>query len=307
MRYVSVAANSRYPDADDISVSAERPTGPDLARRQSFPCAASLRRELSQRNRIYAQRHQVAFCETYGPEPTICYSPHDDKLLHGNFLPQSYRAIQKNDSWRMRLEKSHTSAKRALPRGGRRWRELDSCISSDALLMNIFCYPGTLKGGPISRLLGVEAGAQPQFGFKARVPLKNGRADRTEVDMKLDSLLVEAKLTESDFQAKSSQTLEAYRDFHAVFEPDHLSLDNGRYRSYQLIRNVLAAYATESSFCVMMDARRPDLREAWFEVMCAIRDHDLRLRCKMITWQELAGILPTRLRDLLDEKYGIIP
>src|SRR5205823_2794453 len=142
-----------------------------------------------------------------------------------------------------------------------------------------FCHPGTLKERPMSRFLGLEAGAQPQFGFKARVPLKNGRADRTEVDMKLGSLLVEAKLTESDFQAKSSAALQAYRDFDAVFEPSRLSLGHGRYRSYQLIRNVLAGYATQSAFCVMMDARRPDLREAWFEVMCAVRDHDLRLRC----------------------------
>ena len=36
------------------------------------------------------------------------------------------------------------------------------------------------------------------------------------------------------------------------------------YAGYQLIRNVLAAYAQEGSFCVIHDERRPDLREAWF-------------------------------------------
>jgi len=40
----------------------------------------------------------------------------------------------------------------------------------------------------------------PEFGYKARVPLLGGRTDRTEVDMKLGRLLVEAKLTESDFR-----------------------------------------------------------------------------------------------------------
>jgi len=43
------------------------------------------------------------------------------------------------------------------------------------------------------------------------------------------------------------------------------------YRGYQLIRNVLAAYAQGSSFCVIHDERRPDLREMWFEVMAAVK------------------------------------
>ncbi len=43
------------------------------------------------------------------------------------------------------------------------------------------------------------------------------------------------------------------------------------YAGYQLIRNVLAAYAAGCSFCVMHDERRPDLREAWFPVMAAVK------------------------------------
>ena len=43
------------------------------------------------------------------------------------------------------------------------------------------------------------------------------------------------------------------------------------YAGYQLIRNVLAAYAQGCSFCVIHDQRRPDLREAWFEVMAAVK------------------------------------
>jgi hypothetical protein len=33
----------------------------------------------------------------------------------------------------------------------------------------------------------------------------------------------------------------------------------GKYASYQLIRNVLAAFALGQSFCVILDARRSDL------------------------------------------------
>jgi hypothetical protein len=79
------------------------------------------------------------------------------------------------------------------------------------------------------------------------------------------------------------------------------------YQSYQLIRSVLAAHAHSTSFCVMHDARRPDLREAWFAVMAAVKSADLRVRLKVITWQELAAVLPRDLQEFLDRKYGIVP
>lgn len=303
MKRIAVAVRPFYDDAEEFA--AVTPSEP-RSQPQSFPYAAALRRELIERSRIYAGRHGLLCRESYGREPTVCYLPSEDEARHGNFLPQAYRSIQKDDSWRRRLEKSHTSAKRSLPHEDRRWRELDSCISSDALLMNVFCYPGTIREKCVLDMLGVESGAVPQFGVKARVPLANGRPDRTEVDMKLGAMLVEAKLTESDFQTKAAFVVEGYRDFGEVFERDDLKQGDGRYFSYQLIRNVLAAQANQCCFCVMIDARRPDLQEAWFGVMRAIRLHDLRMRCKMITWQELAGVMPPRLQQFLDEKYGII-
>jgi hypothetical protein len=60
------------------------------------------------------------------------------------------------------------------------------------------------------------------FGWKARMPLASGRSDRTEVDMRLGSLLVEAKLTEGDFQKKAAAVVEGYRDFDTVFERELL-------------------------------------------------------------------------------------
>ncbi len=135
--------------------------------------------------------------------------------------------------------------------------------------------------------------------------MKQGRADRTELDMVIGDLLVEAKLTESDFQTASKELVEQYRDFVKVFVRKELPRRNGRYEGYQLIRNVLAALATGSSFCLLADARRPDLREQWFAVMRCVRDADLRTRCKMLSWQELAEVLPERLRNFLAEKYGI--
>ena len=222
-------------------------------------------------------------------------------------------------------------------------------MSSDALLMNIFCTPGVAESAAVRNLLGVDESAEPVFGWKARVPLANGRFDRTEVDMRLGSLLVEAKLTEADFQSRSAAIVESYRDFDEVFDRDRLPRveistsrwmrasefpENGSqefesvvadpalftavdtsfrpsgeegYASYQLIRNVLAAHATGASFCVIHDERRPDLREAWFEVMAAVKSSALRVRLKVLTWQELTAALPADLADFLDKKYGIAP
>ena len=267
--------------------------------------AGALRRELSLRNQRYAKRLPLLSRESYGVPPTICYMPSEDGMRHGNFLSESYCAIVRDETWRKRLQKPHSHGRKALPREDRAWKELDSSNSSDALLMNIFCFPGTLKNRTVLDLLGVEPGSVPEFGFKARVPLTNGRFDRTEVDMRLGQLLVESKLTESDFQCREVKSVETYHDFADVFECRKLPQDARGFLSYQLIRNVLAAHHGRCSFCVMLDARRPDLREAWFEVMACIRLVDLRLRCKVLTWQELAEALPGKLQRFLQEKYGI--
>jgi len=270
-----------------------------------FSYAGELRRELSLRNQHYAKRLRLLSRESYGEPPSICYLPSEDGTSHGNFLRESYWAIVRNPNWCKRLQKAHSQARSALPREDRRWKELDSSNSSDALLMNIFCFPGTLRSRRVLDLLGVEVGFVPEFGFRARVPLANGRADRTEVDMRLGELLVESKLTESDFQCREVALVESYRDFADVFECRKLPQDARGFPSYQLIRNVLAAHHSQCSFCVMLDARRPDLREAWFAVMSCIRIVDLRLRCKVLTWQELAEVLPAKLQRFLQEKYGI--
>ncbi len=359
-----------------------------------YPYASQLRIELGLRNRRYARGR--AHVESYGNPPVIVYAPehptdadlsvgtppehptdgdlsaeHSTQealsvaiqasgVRHGNFFYRSYEAIAAQPLWMRRFDKVHTQGARSLPRPvldpGRRWRELDSSMSSDALLMNVFCTPGVAESGAVQAMLGVEGGA-PEFGWRARVPLRNGRFDRTEVDMRLGGLLVEAKLTESDFQTSKSAVAESYRDFDEVFAPEMLpriALPVGRrreavefpedysqegeslidltetgianavapppplgllfatekveagYASYQLIRNVLAAWAQGCSFCVIHDARRPDLRESWFQVMAAVKPAEMRVRLKVLTWQELAAVLPEDLQEFLDLKYGIV-
>jgi hypothetical protein len=283
--------------------------------------AGELRRELCARNAVFAADKRLTHVPSYGEMPVTVYAPETDGLRHGNFYAASYRAILKRKEWARRLDKVHAQARTSLPRAERRWRELDSCTSSDALLMNVFCCPGVSTSKLIAGLLGTETCDVPEFGYRARVALNprdsaNGiplrskkmpseRFDRTEVDMRLGQLLVESKLTENDFQTAPASLVEDYRDLAEVFDIGSLPRSGERYVSYQLIRNVLAAYSADSSFCVMLDARRPDLLEYWHAIMSCVRSADLRTRCKVLTWQELSSALPPGLRKFLKAKYGI--
>jgi hypothetical protein len=239
--------------------------------------------------------------------PVVVYQASPCGEKHGNFISASYQALLRRPEWRKRFEKVHSSADRALPKSDCVWKELDSSMSSDALLMNIFCYPGVTKRRELSLLLGTEMGDLPEFGFKPRVPLTSGHVERTEIDMKLGSVLFEAKLTEADFQSQNAAIVEGYRDLKDVFERSNLPRRDREYVSYQLLRNVLAAHALGLSFCVLLDARRPDLIEDWYEVLRCIRIPELRSRCKVLSWQELAQVLPRRLQKFLELKYGIVP
>jgi hypothetical protein len=116
---------------------------------------------------------------------------------------------------------------------------------------------------------------------------------------------VEAKLTESSFTSCAAERMETYSRFRAVFDRKALRQSKRQFPSYQLLRNVLAADAHGANFTLLCDGRRPDLIEAWFHVLSAVRPLALRLRCKLLTWQELARGLPSDLQDFLHSKYGI--
>lgn len=268
--------------------------------------ASVLRHELAERALKFAQSDNLPYVLSYGVMPVVCFAPDENRSVHGNFTRSSYKAIIANSMWRQRLTKVHTQARRSLPPAANgRWRELDSCMSSDALLMNIFCHPGVARAGKVFAMLGVDSVSTPRFGHKARVPLVNGRFDRTEIDMRLGDLLVEAKLTENDFQRAEKRVLMAYRDFPYVFDHEQLPQMDRHYLCYQLLRNVLAAHAMHCSFCVLLDARRPDLIEAWYSVMKCVKPVELRAALRVLTWQELSELLPSRLQAFLDSKYGI--
>ena len=189
-------------------------SAPGALRPTRMSLAGSLRRELSQRAERYALKHGLPHSLSYGQPPTVCFEHYDDNSRHGNFLPATYRAILRNPNWRRRLQKVHAQGRKSMPRyeNGIR-RELDACASSDALLMNVFCYPGVFRDGRVGSMLDVKSPAIPDFGFRARVPLASGKYDRTEVDLRIGELLIEATPTESDFQRAPKAVVRAYRDF----------------------------------------------------------------------------------------------
>ena len=273
------------------------------------PClanAGSLRARIAECNvsRSAAYAHELS----RGNAPVVIYTPEAEQ--HGNFIEASYRNICGHPEWRRRLGKAHSSKRQSRPSGPdeliRAWCELDSANSSDALLMNIFCYPHVLATSGLPALLGIEQGVHPVFGYPARVPLLGNRTDRTEIDMCLGDLLIEAKLTETDFQFAPLRRVENYVAFDEVFDRQLLDVTPRGIRSYQLIRGVLAAYSQPTAhFCVICDADRTNLKEAWYRVIRAVRSFQLQSRLCLLTWQEIASTLPSSLRIFLFEKYGI--
>ena len=264
--------------------------------------AGALRSEISHRNVARAAAWVAE--ASYSSIPSIVYAE-NEAGEHGNFLSASYRRIQRHTEWKARLAKAYTGS-RWVPRSADRTRgELECANSSDALLMNIFCYPGILQRPAVCARLAVEPGLRPVFGFRPAIALKNGRCDRSEVDMKLGNLLIEAKLTEGNFQAARAEMVLRYRDLEAVFDVEKLPRINEKFRSCQLIRGALAAEAHGTSFAVLCDERRPDLIDDCFEMFAAVTHAALRCRMSVLTWQELALALPKTVRIFLVEKYGI--
>jgi hypothetical protein len=318
-----------------------------------------LRHELNARSRELARTHNLLHDLSPNDDPILLFGRNPEGH-HGNFHPASWNAICSNPAWLLRLNKPHTAWRRSRALANWSWKELDSASSSDALLMNIFCNPhvfdGTTLRPAVAALLGVNPSATPCFGIHPRVPLHpnpKGRAltDRTEIDMQLDDLFLEAKLTETGFQNARPSLIHRYRDLDAVFDvaklpranrveliptdiyPDEeatydetipipipspfatppppptrpIALDEQPFLGYQLVRNVLAAFAADAAFCVLSDARRHDLIDTWYAVLSAVHHPAFTWRLKLLTWQELATALPGDLQEFLDVKYGITP
>ena len=263
-----------------------------------------LREELAERAKRFATANGLPHYESRGRSPTILFPAEPATSRHGNFNDDSYAAILANASWAKRLEKPHPR-RDALPKDRQASAmELDSSNSSDALLMNCFCYPGAAER-ILQGCLQMTPTGPVEFGVRGKVPLRNGETDRTELDMRVGNIVCEAKLTETDFTSKRATVVEAYRGLHEVFDGNLLPRVEGKYQGYQLIRNVLAAAAHAYHFVLLCDGRRPDLLQEWRTVHAAIRHPDLRARARLLLWQDVTQSCPAPLGEYLREKYGL--
>ena len=230
------------------------------------------------------------------PRSAVIFNTVDD-----NFHPKSIKQAKEKADWRKRLEKKHTHFK------DNGVKEMQSSNSSDALAMNIFCHPDLPGWKGVAQLFNVDSITNIDFGYNPKL-LKNGinEPTPTEVDLYLNQTFIcEAKLTESDFTEKAKTSVELYDDFSTVFEVSALKQTETSYHNYQLIRNILAAYSEQKQFYLLCDARRPDLARSFFETVRCIKDVNLRLRCNILYWQDIAAACGQDLRDFLAEKYGI--
>ena len=214
--------------------------------------AGKLRLKLAQKAECFAHTHDVTYYKSLGKSaPTILFPGDLVNLRHGNFIGESYAAILENPTWAQRLKKAH-SQRHSLPEDRRcDARELDSSNSSDALLMNCFCYPGAAARIFQSCLPSMPTGPV-EFGVAGKVPLCNTKSDTTKLDMRAGKVIFEAKLTEADFTTKLRPIVERYRDLNTVFDVTLLPKTEDAYQGYQLIRNVLAAVAHGYSLCAYL-------------------------------------------------------
>ncbi|NLF21824.1 MAG: hypothetical protein GX590_01565 [Lentisphaerae bacterium] len=278
--------------------------------------AACLRQDILHRAETYVTSRGLEphVYRSRGEVPTVLFRAYESggKPCHGNFHDESFAGITLRPSWVSRLEKPHSGKRRCfLDCDASTAREMDSCTSSDALAMNIFCHPSSITNQSLARIFGFDPLPEPDFGFKANLPFAVGGMEprSTEVDVRLHSstrtVLAECKLTEPNFTACPRAHVERYAAFDQTFDVAHLPQKDGQFLHYQLIRNVLAARHHEASFTLICDQRRPDLQEAFGTVVSAIVDPRLRLRCSVITWQQIAATLPMSLQTFLSAKYGI--
>jgi len=247
-----------------------------------------LRYELKESAIKYAKARSLNYQEY---ETAIIFSKLED-----NFQADSYRNIMRYKEHSERLEKRHSHFQDET-------KEMQSCASSDALLMNIFSYPKVDSWSGIQKLLGIENIKEIEYGFIPNIESDESMT-KTEIDMKIGNVFFEAKLTEADFTEKDINTLiKKYPEANSVFNLDRMMIKGDVVGNYQLIRNILTAKKYNGRFILLLDARRTDLIREFYRVLYSIKDTTLQEKVAFITWQEIASVVGDDLKSFLHEKY----
>jgi len=227
-----------------------------------------------------------------GTEYSSAFIFNDVKM---NFNHSSYLNIIKKPKWKPRLLKKHNHFNDGT-------LEMQSSNSSDALLMNIFCYPKFKNWKGPSKLLRINTNKKFEFGWNPNFDNENQK-HKTEIDLKVGKTIFEAKLTEANFTKKRKEVVESYVDLHTIFEKSLLCHSNGQYTNYQLIRNILTAYKYGLNFTLLIDDRRIDLIKEFIITIKSIKSYDLRKNLNIITWQEIIDTCGEELKSYISKKY----
>ena len=213
-----------------------------------------------------------------------------------SFEKESYEAIRGKKDWYIRTQKKHTHFTDGT-------LEMQSCNSSDALLMNIFCNPNFKSWNSPQNLLNISIDHELEFGWNPDFENEHPQYP-TEIDLKIGNHIFEAKLTEKSFTTKSKSVVDLYSDFKDVFEESYLLTPKKEIQQYQLIRNILTANKYNFFFTVIIDSSRIDLMKEVINVLKSIKDSDLRSRINIVTWQEIIDSCESKLKIFLQEKYA---
>ncbi len=226
------------------------------------------------------------------------YEEHNSAIIfnkiENNFIQESFDNIQKNEDWFLRTQKKNNSLLSTL--------EMQSSNSSDALLMNIFCYPKINQWKGLKKLLGIDNLSNIEFGWNPFFENEDPKHP-TEIDMKIGNNIFEAKLTENNFTQKEKKIVEKYSDLSKVFDLEKLNIIDNKYESYQLIRNILTAFKYNYYFTLLIDESRTDLIRFLITIIKAIKINELQNKIYFITWQEIADVCGRDLKNYLENKY----
>jgi len=239
----------------------------------------------------------LTFADKYG---LLVDKSHESALLFlnikDNFHPESFKNICNHPEWQQRLNKPHQNVKSVF--------EMQSCNSSDAFLMNIFCHPDIGRWKGVRNLIREELNSIT-FGYPGQVYINGGQNDSTEIDMALSGLFCEAKLTETDFTQKATNMVEKYDGFHKLFHVNDLPRIGDAYDNYQIIRNLLVAVQHGKNHILLCDERRPDLVRRYFQTVSCLKDMAYRKLGRVVFWQELSSACGANLSNWIIEKYGM--
>jgi len=242
----------------------------------------------------------LCYCQENNMSKRVFNSALVFNSIEDNFYRDSYSAIMNNPEYEIRLKKRHSFFK------NEDIKELQSSASSDALLMNIFCHPKIQKDWiGIRKLLEVESIKSIEFGYLPNIESDESMR-KTEIDMKIDSILFEAKLTETNFTKKDFSTLiHKYPQTEDIFNIKKLLLADEVVVNYQLIRNILAANERDCRFILLLHSERTDLLRSFYKVFDSIKSEDLKKKVSFLTWQEIASVVGKDLKNFLKSKYAI--